>query len=73
MDDEDLQQDDEIEERPRTRNAKFQCPKCGSYDTRRSNTEGWVVAFFQIMGRWPFRCRNCRGRFFRYAPPSTER
>ena len=39
---------------------------------RRHGREGFLVAFFQMFGRWPFRCRSCRSRFFRYAPPPPE-
>jgi predicted RNA-binding Zn-ribbon protein involved in translation (DUF1610 family) len=48
------------------------CPKCGSTDVRRAKSEGVVVMFFQIFGRFPFRCRSCRVRFYRYAPPPED-
>jgi transposase-like protein len=51
---------------------RIPCPKCGSYDFRRSNTESLRVTINQIFGRWPFRCRNCRALFFRHAPPPPE-
>jgi predicted RNA-binding Zn-ribbon protein involved in translation (DUF1610 family) len=47
------------------------CPKCGSHDIRRSESEGFFAAIQRSMGRWPFRCRSCRTRFYRSAdaPP----
>jgi hypothetical protein len=43
------------------------CPKCGSVHVRRSKSEGVLAALLRIFGRWPFRCRSCRARFFRPA------
>jgi ribosomal protein L37AE/L43A len=43
------------------------CPKCGSTDIRRSKSEGLLAAVAQMFGRWPFRCRSCRVRFYRAA------
>jgi len=34
---------------------------------RRSQSEGLLAAFLRIFGRWPFRCRSCRARFYRAA------
>jgi hypothetical protein len=50
---------------------QISCPKCGSSDVRRSQSEGALAAFFRIFGRWPFRCRSCRARFFRVAAPEN--
>jgi len=59
----------EAEESPVNR---ITCPKCGSTDIRRSRNDGFWAAFFQVFGRWPFRCRSCRARFFRYSEPPPE-
>jgi Zn finger protein HypA/HybF involved in hydrogenase expression len=48
------------------------CPKCGSQDVRRSHGEGLMPALLRILGRWPFRCRSCRARFYRSAPPPED-
>jgi hypothetical protein len=34
---------------------------------RRSKNDGALAAFFRVFGRWPFRCRSCRSRFYRQA------
>ena len=49
------------------------CPKCGSHDVRRSRSEGVVGMFFQMFGRWPFRCRSCRSKFYKYSPKPAAR
>jgi len=48
------------------------CPKCGSADVRRSHSEGVLTALLRVLGRWPFRCRSCRSRFYRSAPPPAD-
>jgi len=48
------------------------CPKCGSPDVRRSHQDGLPAAILRILGRWPFRCRSCRARFYRSSPPPEE-
>jgi len=48
------------------------CPKCGSSDVRRSHHQGTLSAVLRTLGRWPFRCRSCRSRFYRAAPPADE-
>jgi hypothetical protein len=48
------------------------CPKCGSHDVRRSKSEGFVAALWRIFGRWPYRCRSCRARYFRTADPPDD-
>ena len=40
------------------------CPKCGSSDVRSSRNPRWSDVFQQVRGREPFRCRECRRRFF---------
>lgn len=65
------QQDQDLEttERPPER---LTCPKCGSGDVRRAKSEGFMPSLLAMFGRWPFRCRSCRRRFFRYAPPPED-
>jgi hypothetical protein len=31
-----------------------------------------IALLNQIFGRWPFRCRSCRVRFYRHATPPTD-
>jgi predicted RNA-binding Zn-ribbon protein involved in translation (DUF1610 family) len=45
----------------------FACPKCGSPDVRRSRSSGFLAGILRMFGRWPFRCRSCRARFYRAA------
>lgn len=65
-DEEQAERDEEEVEAPP---SKLLCPKCGSADVRRSASEGFIVSVNQLMGRWPYRCRSCRGRFFRPGAP----
>ena len=51
---------------------RLRCPKCGSPDVRRSNNAGVVTALLRGLGRWPFRCRSCRARFYRAMPPEDD-
>ena len=51
---------------------RLHCPKCGSPDVRRSHTEGFGAAVLRIFGRWPFRCRSCRSRFYHPTPPEEN-
>lgn len=44
------------------------CPRCGSTDVRRSRSEGPLAFFHGLFGRLPFRCRSCRGKFYRHTP-----
>jgi hypothetical protein len=48
------------------------CPKCGSTNVRRSKSEGLWAALQRMVGRWPFRCRSCRSRFYRSADPPAD-
>jgi len=41
------------------------CPRCGRADARPARRAGFIALLFEILGRVPFRCRNCRRRFFR--------
>jgi len=31
-----------------------------------------MAALQRIFGRWPFRCRSCRARFYRAAEPPED-
>jgi len=46
------------------------CPKCGSKDILRSERVSFWVAIQVMLGRWPFRCRSCRIRFYRNEAPA---
>jgi transposase-like protein len=41
------------------------CPKCGSTDVRRSMRRKMMDYVLGQIGLAPYRCRNCRSRFFR--------
>jgi hypothetical protein len=45
------------------------CPKCRSYDIRRSYPKGLLDAFMNSRGRLPLRCRRCSYRFYRKLAP----
>jgi hypothetical protein len=49
-----------------------QCPKCGSQDIRRSKSDGFYAVLQRVFGRWPFRCRSCRVRFYRNSEPPID-
>ena len=53
--------------------SEFACPKCGSTDVRRSKSEGLWAAVQRMVGRWPFRCRSCRVRFYLSADAPEDR
>jgi len=40
------------------------CPQCGSRNVRRSRRSGAVEVLKSSLGRYPYRCKECRGRFF---------
>lgn len=48
------------------------CPKCGSMDTRRARSDGVLALLAKIFGRYPFRCRSCRTKFYRVSDPPPE-
>lgn len=48
------------------------CPKCGSTDVRRSRGDGPLAFFNGLFGRLPYRCRSCRGKFYRHAPGEQD-
>jgi hypothetical protein len=48
------------------------CPKCGSTDIRRSKSDGFIAVIQRMLGRWPFRCRSCRGKFYRAARHASD-
>jgi len=61
-------------EEPESVKRQPNCPKCGSTDIRRSKSDGFFAVIQRIFGRWPFRCRSCRQRFYRVsdAPPDMD-
>jgi hypothetical protein len=48
------------------------CPKCGSTDIRRSKGDGFYALIQRAFGRWPYRCRSCRLRFYRSAEAPAD-
>jgi hypothetical protein len=49
------------------------CPRCDSRDTRISQSTAVLDFLFrQLLDRVPFRCRNCRLRFYRRRPQQSE-
>jgi transcriptional regulator NrdR family protein len=46
------------------------CPKCGSQNLRHSRSGKWLDMFHRAARHEPFRCRDCRHRF--YAVESSE-
>lgn len=69
-----MDEDDLLEEQqPNGTADKRGCPKCGSIDVRRSSRDGFWASLLALMGRWPYRCRSCRSRFYRFAPPPADR
>ena len=68
-----MDEDDLLEEQPAEgQPGKRGCPKCGSADVRRSSRDGFWASVFALVGRWPYRCRSCRSRFFRYSAPPSD-
>jgi len=61
--------EDDHDSEPRRR---LSCPKCGSSDVRRSKSEGIWGGLARMFGRWPYRCRSCRIRFYRHADPPED-
>jgi DNA-directed RNA polymerase subunit RPC12/RpoP len=51
---------------------RIECPKCGSHDVRRSKSDTFMSILARMFGRWPFRCRSCRSRFYRQADPPAD-
>ncbi len=41
------------------------CPQCGSHDARRSRRRNVWERAISLLGYLPYRCRDCRTRFFR--------
>jgi predicted Zn-ribbon and HTH transcriptional regulator len=50
----------------------FQCPQCGSRDTRKSYPSGLIDALMMMFELTPYRCRQCRKRFIRRPVKQTE-
>ncbi len=64
--------DDPKNDQPQDPEERPSCPKCGSQDVRPSHSEGVVSGLLGMLGRVPFRCRSCRARFYRAAPPPED-
>jgi len=64
--------DSKNDERVAPEEERQSCPKCGSQDVRRSHGEGVMPSLLRILGRWPYRCRSCRARFYRPGPPPAD-
>jgi len=47
--------------------SERQCPYCGCYDVARSRRRGFHESFFLLLRLRPYRCLECRKRFFGYA------
>jgi transcription elongation factor Elf1 len=60
---------DETSDKPDVLRTRLTCPRCGSADTRTSHKTGLAATLHRIFGRRPYRCRNCRFRFYR---PQSE-
>jgi transposase-like protein len=50
----------------------YRCPRCGSYDTRKSIRRGIFDSFVRMFDYQPFRCRSCQNRFQRKTGKSPE-
>ena len=48
------------------------CPRCFGRDVRPSQHKGIFDAVMKAFRRSPFRCRNCKNRFYRYIPPVKD-
>lgn len=43
----------------------LECPGCSSLDVRRSRRSGFIDRFQHlVLGKLPYRCRNCKRRFY---------
>jgi hypothetical protein len=56
----------------------FQCPRCQGTAIRRSHRAGIIERLHSLAHRYPYRCHNCKARFFlaakeNQAPPPSER
>jgi DNA-directed RNA polymerase subunit RPC12/RpoP len=49
---------------PRDLLSKVRCPGCGGPDIRSSQRGGILDNIMTMFRRSPYRCRNCRRRFF---------
>jgi CheY-like chemotaxis protein len=50
--------------------ASRTCSNCGCYDVRPSTTRNALDVVLALLFLAPFRCRECRVRFYRFARPS---
>ncbi len=48
----------------RERRALARCPNCGSPNIRKAHVEGILDSFMRLFSRRPYRCRDCRDRFY---------
>ena len=48
------------------------CPSCGGHDVRRSRARGLLDDVMANFRRFPFRCRACSRRFYRYVAADGE-
>jgi hypothetical protein len=55
-------------------NFTFDCPKCGAKDSVRLSIPHLAEQPLRVFGLRPYRCRGCRGRFYRNwpVPPGAE-
>jgi len=54
-------------------NMDLTCPRCASKDVRRSRQTGLLALVLKQFSLDPFRCRNCRKKFYRSASLETRR
>jgi len=48
------------------------CPSCGGHDVRRSHSRTLLDDVMANFRRFPFRCRACSRRFYRYVARGSE-
>ena len=53
-------------------NCMWSCPSCGGHDVRRSRARGLLDDVMSNFRRFPFRCRACSRRFYRYVAAGGE-
>jgi len=57
---------------PRAGGSKVRCPSCGSSDIRHSQRGGILDNIMTMFRRSPYRCRQCRRRFYQPDPHKAE-
>jgi len=50
----------------------WSCPSCGGHDVRRSRARNLLDDLMANFRRFPFRCRACSRRFYRYVAADGE-